>query len=107
MIEDWWGVKTKAVYRVSLEAVGGDADVLDYGPAHVVWADDNFEDESIQFCLGECETRRQEWLDKFGEAKLDAVRTSLELLLKIPEDERGDDPQDYGDDDQSSPDAEG
>jgi hypothetical protein len=28
---------------------------LDWSPAHVVWADENFDDGSIEFCLKECD----------------------------------------------------
>lgn len=60
-------------------------DAMHFGPSHIVWEDDNFEDNHILWCI------QQSFLpeyDSFPSLALDAVRWSLTELLKIPEDER-------------------
>ncbi len=89
---EWWAKPVQDIYLEALQAVGGKMDLLDFGPGHVVWADGNFEDEHVRFCLAQCDERRQEWIEKFGEAVLAVNRLALEKMLAIPEDERGSDP---------------
>ncbi len=87
-IDAWWAERVKAIYREAWNATGGKTDYLKYGPGHVVWADGNFEDEHVRFCLAQCDERRQEWIEKFGESILAVNRLALEKLLAVPEDER-------------------
>lgn len=81
----YWGWP-KAVANI-YDANGGPD--LDYGPGHVVWADENFDDESIEFCLKECD----EWAARpfpddgsnSDQFRLAIARQSLVELLGVPE----------------------
>ena len=92
LAEAWWPPEVAAIYLDALAEAGGDDDALNYGPGHIAWADGNFTDDDIVFCLGECESRRAEWLARFGERAATAAKRSLGRLLAIPESDRGDDP---------------
>lgn len=50
-----------------------------FGPAHIVWEDENF--DSAQWCLDHFD----EYKGKWNEAQLEIVRWSLWELLKLPE----------------------
>ncbi len=62
-----------------------------YGPAHVVWADENF--DSAQWCLDNFEKYRGDNSD----AALAVVRRSLERLAALPESAWNVEPEDYDD----------
>lgn len=94
MIEDWWAEPVKAIYNASLAALDGDDMALDSGPGHICWADGNFDDGNVSFCLGECESRREEWIDKFGLRSLEVAREALQKLMRLPEPVRDCDPFD-------------
>lgn len=72
------------IWQEALNKLPFDEPLL-YGPAHVVWSDNNFEDESIKFCLKECD-RKGYW--NYEPAAIAIVRESLEKLLLIPEEVR-------------------
>lgn len=93
-IEDWWADPVKEVFRDALSQLGGDAEPLVSGPGHIAWADGNFSDEDIRFCLDGCATRRDEWESRFGPEALRIARMALERLLAIPEVVRNCDPCD-------------
>ena len=85
-----WGWP-KAIRDIYIEATDklGHSAPLDYGPAHVVWEDENF--GSAQECLDE--------FDKYSENLTDyeksVVRWSLEELLKLPDSIINAQPDDY------------
>lgn len=88
MISDWWADSVKAIYNDALALLGGDDNPLDYGPGHLAWADGNFEDSHVLFCLADCESRRELWLSTFGAEKLEIVSRSLMRLAGVPEEVR-------------------
>ena len=64
-----------------LEALGEDSEsLLCYGPGHIVWADENF--DQAQWCLDHFD--EYSGPDDSPEA-LAVVRESLERLLKVPD----------------------
>jgi hypothetical protein len=91
-MEDWWAAPVKEIYRVALDRLDGYEEPLVSGPGHIAWADGNFTDEDIRFCLVECASRRSEWLIRFGEPALAVAYTALEQLLAVPERVRDCDP---------------
>lgn len=91
-MEDWWAEPVRAIYREALEALGGDDDPLQFGPGHICWADGNFEDGNVRFCLEGCDERREEWVIRFGEHALNVSREALEKLMAVPEEVRDCDP---------------
>jgi hypothetical protein len=101
VLKDWWAEPVKQIYREALSDLGGDDGALDFGPGHIVWSDDNLTDEDVKFCLSWCEPGSpmyDSYIERFGEDGLAVAKRALERLDLIPEDERGDDPQDYDED---------
>ena len=48
-----WANEVADLYE-SIDPTGFYEGVLHFGPSHIVWDDENFDDESIDFCLSEC-----------------------------------------------------
>lgn len=97
MIDEWWADSVKDIYRDSLRDLGGDCMPLDYGPGHIAWEDGNFSDDDVRFCLQECETNRDKWIQRFGAPQLAIAQKALERLLDVPEEIRDCDPFDNED----------
>lgn len=92
-----WPEPVAAIYIKAVEQLGGNKTILHFGPSHIVWEDDNFEDESIRWCLdhfSEWDNGDYEYNDK-GFA---VARESLEALLALPEAVRCVEPEEYGGD---------
>lgn len=87
-----WAKPVAEIYKKALLRLGNHDDAaLNYSPSHIVWADENFETHSINWCL-------EHFNDYDGELtseELAVSRWSLEELLKIPEDIRCPEPEDY------------
>jgi hypothetical protein len=90
--EDWWADPVKDIYRDALAALGGDDGPLMEGPGHIAWADGNFADKDIRFCLREAKSRRLEWLNRYGENGLKIANLALKRLLLVPQEVRDCDP---------------
>jgi hypothetical protein len=88
-----WAKPVADIYNSALIALGGDESPLHYSFPHIVWADENFEDENIQSCLENIEEYRSEYSDQ----DVSIVKWSLKELLKIPEEIRCPEPEDYDD----------
>jgi hypothetical protein len=71
-----WPAQVTEIYRRGIHYAGFDA--MHYGPGHIVWEDENFDDESIQWCLAQ-ENRYE--LDPYDFEK---VQDSLRELLAVP-----------------------
>lgn len=69
------------------EAAGDMA--MEFGPAHVVWSDENFDTASIESCLSDPE------VGDLTPAERVAVLQSLRELLAVPEEIRCCEPEDY------------
>jgi hypothetical protein len=97
-----WAKPVADIYSQALEKLGGYEMALHYGPAHIVWEDENW--DSVTWCL--------ENFDKYkgdkSEEELEVVRWSLEELAKIPLEQREIEPEDYdGENPQNYPPGEG
>jgi hypothetical protein len=57
---------------------------LNFGPAHIVWEDSNFETHHIQWCIDHAEDYRR----NLCSLEFDAVMNSLKELLTVPEEQR-------------------
>ena len=77
-----WPKAVALIYKEALRRLEGDNSPLDYGPAHVVWADENF--DCAESCLGDFD----KYADRLSEDEQEVVRWSLEQLAKIPLSER-------------------
>lgn len=65
----------------ALEGPGNGSDRLEYGPSHIVWSDENWEDSHIDHCLEKCGMGEYlEWPLKI----IDIVARSLRELKKLP-----------------------
>jgi hypothetical protein len=78
-----------------LEALDGDEYPLLFGPGHIVWGDENFEEEHVRWCLSLYDPegwRRsgmpgpsfREFYERYSDHDLAVVRRSLERLLELP-----------------------
>lgn len=88
-----WPKPIRDIYDKALAALDGDESPLLYGPAHVVWGDENW--DSAQWCLDEFESWEMYWMeDRFSDSDREAVRQSLVELVALP-DELKQEPVDY------------
>jgi hypothetical protein len=94
-----WPKQVRDIYDHFEEIAGWDA--MHYGPAHIVWSDENF--DSVQWCLDNAE----EWMrGTFTDAQLNAVIESLKQLAALPKEIRECEPEGYaGHDPESFPPA--
>lgn len=90
-----WGLPKPVadIFRKAVARLGGDGHALYYGPAHIVWDDENFEDRSVNWCLDQARNHRQDYPWRTDEECAIAA-WSLERLLEIPEEIRCA-PEDY------------
>lgn len=86
-----WAKPVAEIYKQAVEKLGGCDHSLMFGPAHIVWSDDNFEDGCIKYCLDNFD-KNSEFTVK---EDLPVVRWSLEELLKVPESVRCCEPVEY------------
>ena len=84
-----WSKPVREIYERHV-AVAGESP-MHFGPAHIVWEDENFGRENVQWCLDACDERQGD----FTPEELAAVRASLEELLLLPDDVRDPEPDDY------------
>ncbi len=86
-----WPKPVADIYQRALKEMDGNESPLLYGPAHIVWEDENF--DSAEWCL--------ENFDKYKgdhtEAHLAIVKKSLEQLAALPLKTRCVEPEDYDD----------
>jgi len=86
-----WPKSVAEIYKQAIDKLGGDSDPLHYGPAHIVWDDENF--DSAEWCLEHFAEYKGDWTD----SDLDIVRWSLVELAKLPMNIREIVPGDYDD----------
>ena len=84
-----WAKPVAEIYTAALEALGGDSDPLHFGPAHIVWEDENW--DSARWCLDNFE----KYPGDNSAEELAIVRWSLEELEKLPIEQREIEPEDY------------
>ena len=90
-----WPKEVADIYQRYSE-LAGDSEVLDFGPGHIVWADENFEDHSIKSCIESAAEFQQIAPDAdFSDHQLDVAVQSLKDLLAVPEDIRCCEPEGY------------
>ena len=88
-----WAKPVAEIYKEALRKLNDYESPLHYSASHIVWEDDNFGDHSITWCLEHFE----EYKGDYTEQELEIVKWSLNELLKIPEDVRCPEPEDYDD----------
>jgi hypothetical protein len=87
-----WPKQVRDIYDRSVEVAGYDA--MHYGPAHIVWDDENF--DSAQWCIDNFEEWKCEWnKGAFTDAELNAVIESLKQLEALPKEIRECEPEGY------------
>ncbi len=91
-----WPKPIRDIYDKALQQLEGNESPLHYGPAHIVWEDENW--DSAQWCLDHFD----EFRGDHSEEDLAIVRWSLEELLKVdkkftlkPDDYDDENPQNY------------
>ena len=86
-----WPEPNAAIYEKYLPLIGESG--LDFGPGHIVWSDENFNTDCIQFCIDNID----KYSDGLTEEEKGYALASLKELLAIPEDIRDCCPSDYDD----------
>lgn len=84
-----WPKATRDIYNRYVERIGEGG--MDFGPGHIVWSDENFDDQSIRWCIEHATKYRGDLTDE--ESRL-AVAALTELLA-VPESVRCCEPDDY------------
>ncbi len=84
-----WSKEVADIYDRYVETAGESA--MHYGPAHIVWEDENFERHHVQWCLDHFDDYRGDHTDK----ELTAVKQSLLDLLQLSDDVLNPEPSDY------------
>lgn len=74
-----WPKPIRDIYDEALAKLDGNDLPLRFGPAHIVWEDENF--DCAQICLDEFEP----YASELTEYEKEIVRWSLERLLEVPE----------------------
>ncbi len=77
-----WPASVREIYDRAIMALDYDDRPLQFGHAHVVWSDENFDDATVQVCLQGC-ISHPDWHSSIQENEI--VQRSLEELLAIPE----------------------
>jgi len=89
-----WGLpRPIATIYSALMALVENPSAVEYGPAHIVWSDENFDDDSIRHCIENC--RERKYCDGYSIDDVAKVLQSLQELLDIPESVRCCVPGDY------------
>lgn len=73
-----WPKPVADIYQKALQALDGYESPLHYGPAHIVWDDENF--DSAEWCLENFDKYKGDYSD----ADLAIVKKSLEELVALP-----------------------
>ena len=84
-----WSKPVADIYLEAVKRLDGDESPLLFGPAHVVWEDENF--DSAECCLETFGKYIGDWAD----GELEVVRWSLNELAKLPMELRCPEPDDY------------
>lgn len=74
-----WPKPIAEIYQDAVAELAGDEAPLHWGPAHIVWEDENW--DSAQSCLDHFDEYRRD----YSEWQLDIVRESLERLVALPD----------------------
>lgn len=74
-----WPKPIADIYDRHIKVAGESA--MHYGPAHIVWDDENFERKHVQWSLDHFDEHRGDHTDE----ELSAVRASLVELLALPD----------------------
>jgi hypothetical protein len=89
-----WPKQIADIYQEALAKLDGDNSPLHFGPAHIVWEDENF--DSAQWCLDHFDKYKGD----YSEAQLAVVKESLVKLLSVPAEYKTE-PDGYDDDDEN------
>lgn len=74
-----WPPEIAAIYSEALAKLDGHESPLHFGPAHIVWEDENF--DSAQWCLDNFD----EYTSDYTKEEMDVVRESLVQLAALPD----------------------
>jgi len=86
-----WAESVANIYKEALKKLDNYDSPLHFGPSHIVWEDENFENHNIKWCLENFDEYKSDYTNE----ELEIVKWSLEELLKMPENERCIEPDDY------------
>lgn len=98
-----WPKPVADIYKKALDELDDWDSPLHFGPAHVVWEDENF--HSAESCLEKFEEYSAEWIDAHieegdkdeGDCAMAIVKESLKSLAALPLNVRCVEPEDYDD----------
>lgn len=89
-----WPRVVRDIFSDAKFALGGDENPLIFGPSHIVWEEENFDDDSIEWCINEAtvENCQKYELPPF---QMGVISASLKRLLAVQPHVRACEPQDY------------
>ena len=90
MLYSEWPPKVYAIFNKALDDLEQDDTPLLFGPAHVVWEDENF--NSARSCLDSFEEFSY---PDYSPEQLAIVRRSLEELDALPESDKEEEPEEH------------
>lgn len=94
-----WAKPAADIYEEAVRRLGGDSHYLHYGPAHIVWEDENW--DCVEWCLDNFDSWVKDVAPNMGtdytpsKEQYEVVRWSLLELQKIPLEELEVEPEDY------------
>lgn len=84
-----WPAQVVEIYKRGIGAAGESA--MHFGHGHLVWEDENFETEDIEWCI----EHAPEHSSGLSDSEVEAVTRSLQELLALPENIRCCEPSGY------------
>lgn len=80
-----WPKPIYDIYRKYVDLLGAEY-FLESGPAHIVWGDENFDRENVEYLLGLYDQKHPLWEveENFTPERIEIIRQSLIELLTLP-----------------------
>lgn len=91
-----WPKQVAEIYLRSIKDIGSSNPLL-YGPSHIVWSDENFNDSAIESCIKFWEKENEAMRCDYRRS-MPIIRRSLEELKSLPESVRCPEPPGWDDD---------
>ena len=88
-----WPKPVADIYKQASAKLDGWNEGLDFGPGHIVWSDENFNDSAIDRCIAKCDNPQT--AIEYPLDQIEVTRWSLTALKAIPAAVRDCEPEEY------------